>query len=101
MPPNVEPALPPPRGRPPKPTSPLPSILRPKQSSPHSSLPSSKKVTFSSPPTRHSTRPHKNPSCQICQIFPLAKSWGDLCSMYDCFMIPPLYECDLCMNTAS
>jgi hypothetical protein len=31
----------------------------------------------------------------ICQIFPLAKSWGDLCSMYDCLAIPPQYKCDL------
>jgi hypothetical protein len=37
----------------------------------------------------------------ICQIFPLAKSWGDLCIMYDCLLIPPPYECDLFMNTAS
>jgi hypothetical protein len=30
----------------------------------------------------------------ICQIFPLAKSWGDLCNMYDCLLIHPQYECD-------
>jgi hypothetical protein len=24
----------------------------------------------------------------------LAKSWGDLCNMYDCSLIHPPYECD-------
>jgi hypothetical protein len=37
----------------------------------------------------------------ICQIFPLAKSWGDLCNMYDCLLIPPRMNVNLFMNTAS
>jgi hypothetical protein len=41
----------------------------------------------------------------ICQIFPLAKSWGDLCNMYDCMydclLIPPRMNVNLFMNTAS
>jgi cleavage and polyadenylation specificity factor subunit 1 len=62
MPPDAQPALPPTRGRPPKNPPSHPSILRSPQSPSHSSSSSSKKVTFSSPPTRHSTRPHKTPS---------------------------------------
>jgi hypothetical protein len=37
----------------------------------------------------------------ICQIFPLAKSWGDLCNMYDCLLIPPRMNVNLFKNTAS
>jgi hypothetical protein len=102
MPPNAEPALFAPRGRPPKTPPPLPPILLPPQSSPHSSVPSSKKSPFAPPP--HAIPLALTRLLPICQIFPLAKSGGDLCNMYDCLRIPArMYLLFVCMfmNTYS
>jgi hypothetical protein len=61
--------------------------------------PHPKKLPF--PPLPHAIPLALTRFPPICQIFPLAKSWGDLCNMYDCLLIPPQYECDLFMNTTS